>query len=376
MSLRILFICGCAEPGRDGVGDYVRRLSLDLIAQGHLVAVAAINDKYVTELEGAGKAFNQGQLSVCRLPAVMDEAERMTQLKNWVELLKPDYLSLQYVPFSFNPKGLIFGLTNNLAAAGGNRKWHIMFHELWVGMTTESTLKERLWGAVQRYLTKGLLKGLKPAVVHTHTDLYKKQLERIGAQVTLLPLFSNIPVLHPAVVAEKMTKSVSLSKRVSIVIFGGIHGGAPIQDLAADVQAFQQQHKLEVELIIIGRSGREQERWVEEWTKAGLLIRPVGEQSEAQVSQYLEAAQVGIFTTPIALVEKSGSVAAMREHGIQLLCVSRDWTPKLQLEKNPFHIMEYKKGNLEAFFKQAPDFTYMPTLSKVSAQFIANLLTK
>ena len=32
--MKIVFICGCLEPGKDGVGDYTRRLSAELIDHG------------------------------------------------------------------------------------------------------------------------------------------------------------------------------------------------------------------------------------------------------------------------------------------------------------------------------------------------------
>ena len=49
-TLKVLFICGGLHPGADGVGDYVRRLAAELICQGHLAGIIALNDAH-TNLE-------------------------------------------------------------------------------------------------------------------------------------------------------------------------------------------------------------------------------------------------------------------------------------------------------------------------------------
>src|ERR1022692_2576923 len=44
----------------------------------------------------------------------------------------PNWVSLQFVPFGFHPKGLPFGLPRHLMSIIGSRPLHWMFHELWV----------------------------------------------------------------------------------------------------------------------------------------------------------------------------------------------------------------------------------------------------
>lgn len=373
--MRIIFICGCLEPGRDGVGDYTMRLSLDLVRMGHQVAVASINDHYVKEVKDGLYQDTGLDIPILRLPSSLKEKAELELLQNWIEKFNPDWLSLQYVPFSFDPRGLIFGLAKRLKTVGRGVKWHFMLHELWVGMDAESSQKEFFWGKAQRYLAGALHKKLKPSVVHTHTELYKKQLEGLGIQVNLLPLFSNIPVVDAEKVNQKLEKKIQAEHTIEIVIFGGIHAGAPIQQLASEAKAYGTARGIKLKLVIVGRSGAEQLHWVKEWEAAGLEIEQLGEQSAERVSEILAQARFGIFTTPIALVEKSGSVAAMREHGIHLLCVSRPWNPRsVKLELNPYHIMQYEEGKLDEFLGISPDFSYMPTLPKVAEQFISNLL--
>jgi glycosyltransferase involved in cell wall biosynthesis len=372
--MKIIFLCGSLEPGRDGVGDYVSRLSAELLSKGNSIAAAAINDSHIRI--PITQTQPQNGLVTLRLPATLKDDQRFKLLKSFIDDFDPDWISLQFVPFSFNPKGLVFGLAKKLAYAGHGRPWHIMFHELWVGMTEQSSKKELLWGMLQRELIKGLIRTLKPALIHTHTDLYKKQLEKMNVKAELLPLFSNIPVRSYTEIEKKISKGIQIADQVNIVVFGGIHKGAPIRELAEEANRYAERNQLQLNLVVVGRNGNELENWIKEWDGSNLSLKNIGEQPAEKISEILAQASLGIFTTPIALAEKSGSVAAMREHRMHLLCVSQPWTPKnISMGDNPFGILNYKKGNLEDFFKRNPDFSYMPVIASISEQFISDLNT-
>jgi hypothetical protein len=42
--MKVLFICGSAQPQRCGVGDYSRRLAGELIRQGHKASIVSLMD--------------------------------------------------------------------------------------------------------------------------------------------------------------------------------------------------------------------------------------------------------------------------------------------------------------------------------------------
>ena len=148
--LRIVFICGCIEPGRDGVGDYTRRLSAELILTGHFTAIIAINDVHTTEIIDDHQVQGGIRIPTLRLPSLSTYKSRFGKAKMWLNSFDPNWISLQFVPFSFHAKGLPFALARDLSLLGEGRKWHIMFHELWVGMDKESPLKMRAWGYVSK----------------------------------------------------------------------------------------------------------------------------------------------------------------------------------------------------------------------------------
>ena len=150
--MKILFICGSLEPGKDGVGDYTRRLACTLKKQGVAVAAVALNDRHIIDAHDTQQESEGVTLPVLRIPAIWTKAKQTALAKQWVTQHNPDWLSLQFVPYSFHHKGLPFGLAKQLKAiATPQVKWHIMFHELWIGMSKNSGIKQILIGKVREY---------------------------------------------------------------------------------------------------------------------------------------------------------------------------------------------------------------------------------
>lgn len=186
--MNILFICGSLQTGEDGVGDYTRRLAGQLTRQGHRSTIVAINDVRVCDPLKELQADSGNSINVLRLPKFSSWKERLILVQDWIKKEAPDWVSLQFVPFAFHDKGLPVSLARYLKAIPGNHKWHIMFHELWVGA---ENIKFWILGQVQKRLIASLIKTLEATVVHTHLPLYYDDLKSFGIQVKQLPLFSN-----------------------------------------------------------------------------------------------------------------------------------------------------------------------------------------
>jgi hypothetical protein len=343
--MKIAFLCGCLEPGRDGVGDYVRRLAIELAQQGHETYAISLNDKYVDQAVVVSQPMADASLEVLRLPANWPESQRFERAQQQVEVWQPAWLSLQFVPFSFHPKGLCFSLAKHLAPLGKGRAWHIMFHELWVGMDTQAPLKHRLWGRVQQYIITRLLAKLKPKAIHTQTLLYQAQLKKIGYASEHLPLFANISNSSPQRPAPAAGNSA-----VQLVVFGNIHVGTPIQQLARDAAHYARTHDTPVTLTLMGRCGSEQAHWAATWQAAGLPVEILGEQEPARISEVLLGATLGIATTPAVLLGKSGTAAAMQEHGLPVLCVAHTWQPRgITITETTPGIAVYQEGSFGTY---------------------------
>ncbi|MEJ7738060.1 MAG: glycosyltransferase [Chitinophagaceae bacterium] len=375
--MKIVFLCGSLEPGCDGVGDYIRRLAGELVRQGHHASAIALNDRHL-KAQFTGTQHIEGvNFQVLRVPSVWPERSRFHRAKEWINEIQPEWLSLQYVPFAFHLKGLPFRLGGLLLNLAKEVRWHIMFHELWVGMDTKSTKKHILWGMVQRRLIKSLISKLHPHVVQTQTRLYQAQLAKLGVKAEYLPLFANIPNIRQMNTKSTTTRSSADKNIISLVLFGTIHPGAPVDELATEVALYARKKGLQIYLTIIGRCGTEQEHWTAVWQSAGLVVEVLGEQQPERISNVLGNASIGLSTTPIALVEKSGAAAAMLEHGLPVLCVRDPWEARGLKSLNPHPaIFEYRNGHLEEYLAyKRQDFSLGSTVSEVSRQ-LENTLMK
>jgi hypothetical protein len=355
--MKIIFLCGSLESGRDGVGDYVRRLSGELFRQGHEPSAIALNDQYISDSFFGNQITETENILVLRLPSIWETNKRFARAEQWINEFDPNWISLQFVPFAFQSKGLPFSLGKRLFNIGIGRRWHIMFHELWVGMNAESTKKIQLWGKLQKYLIQLLVNKLKPKVIHTQSTLYQSHLKQLGFHSQLLPLFSNIPYIsgiNKKIRVNKITLPTQ-DRVVQLVVFGSIHANAPIKLFASDAARYAKDCYASVTLVLIGRCGAEQDRWVRTWEAAGLKVSILGEQPPETISKILQTASFGIATTPLAQIEKSGTVAAMLEHGLSVICVSSPWTPLgVPTPQAPPGILTYTQGNLSRYLHEKP----------------------
>jgi glycosyltransferase involved in cell wall biosynthesis len=366
--MRIVFLCGSLEPGIDGVGDYTRRLGGELVRMGHTTSIISLNDSSIENALEDEQVAEEAVITVLRLPSNLSWKTRMDYAKRWIEKSNPDWISLQFVPFSFHKKGLPFFLFTHLRKIGEGRKWHIMFHELWVGMAKASPFKYLIWAKLQQRIIRNLTYELEPHQIHAQSKLYNSQLEKINIKSEYLPLFSNIKKIDSSEIPTPH------EKKPSIIVFGTIHPNAPIHNLSKEISAFCKLNNTELIVKFIGRTGAEQKLWQKVMQDEGLNVEVFGEQPAEVISEKLSEAKMGISTTSLSHIEKSGTVAAMLEHGLPVLCVS---------EKNEFKeaipftvpegIVEYESGNFKSVFTKSFNIQFNNSVSRVASRFIESL---
>lgn len=312
--MRIAFVCAGAEPGHDGVGDYTRRLAAELRRRGHAAAILALNDRAL----GFGLLRGDNEL---RLSRVTPWSVRLRESREFVEEFRPEVLSLQFVGYGFDPRGLPLGLASKLRTIAAGRPWHVMCHELWIEPKDGWT--HRVLSRLQKALLVDLCRTLGPKVVHTSNKNYARRLAGAGISASVLPLFSNIervapdPTLRKTLVRE--FGSGLDDKEVWIfVFFGSIHPGWNVEEfLKRTTEAARKAGKKAALFLSIGKNpGRGAEIWkaMRDGKSESLLFREIGEMSAADVSRHLQAADFGVATTPLSLLRKSGSAAAMASH--------------------------------------------------------------
>lgn len=312
-----IFICGSLEPGRDGVGDYSRMMAAALIERGAQVALLAFNDAYMEGISLEEQEQRGVHIHALRMGRNEAAGKRVSEAKKWIDQLDPEWLSLQFVPYAFHKKGLPWRCASQMQKIGKGRKWHIMFHELWVGMSKTDKPKRKIYGWGQKQIIRNMIYSLKPEIIHTQTHLYQAYLHQMNLDVKYLPLFSNI--------ASRANESLDKKGKIKIAIFGSLHAGANFTEF---IDWLLSREIINFEFCFLGDNGLEQKKWLEVLQKRRIPYKLYGWLSERMVSHKLSQCSWGLTSTPYSLVEKSGSVAAMLEHGLRVYCIGRDWKPR------------------------------------------------
>jgi hypothetical protein len=320
--MHILFICGSAEVGKDGVGDYTRRLCGELTRNGHQTQLLALCDNHASCFKSENQAVEGTTILVHRIPAFIVTKQRLVWSKNVITNFQPDWISLQFVPYSFNSRGLPFWLPSFLKKLRGKHKWHIMFHELWIGMESSTSLKSKYIGLLQKRIVLKILKENKNIIINTQTELYQSKIAALGYKAMLLPLFSNI-------VTNKLSTATRTADILELrfCLFGSIHYGAPVEKFVSDLKhvLLQSNEKRALKFIFIGHCGAAIEEWKRVLITNKIQFEITGFVSDEEISTILSGCQYGISTTPYVLNQKSGSLTAMFDHQLSVLCVSRNW---------------------------------------------------
>lgn len=326
--MRIVFICGALESGRDGVGDYTRLLASELIRTGTPCGIVALNDHFISATSDQLQQCEGVKVKALRIRAGEPFSERAALAKKWVERFSPDIVSLQFVPYAFHPKGLSTRIAGQVSEMAGTRKTHIMFHETWIGFSKIHPFKDRIYGFFQRYLAVGLVRKLKPIRVHTSNRLYELHLADHDIKSDVLPIFSNIPVSEgePAWMRDRLSEiGIQSDERdawMILGIFGSIHSDfsaeEPLQRALDDAGS----KGLKVALVVVGRAGsglQSLESLIENRFSQEIAFGYFGEQSSDHVSQFCKSLDYAVATMPREFMDKSGTIAAFHAHDVAIL---------------------------------------------------------
>lgn len=332
---RVGFICSSLAPGRDGVGDYTRRLAAELVRRGWATVAVALNDPQVSERREESQEMEGAAVPVLRLPAGVSWRERMGVARKRLAEFEADWLSLQLVPFGFHPKGLCFELGRRLASLKPRIGWHLMVHELWLGLGEHSPVKHRLWGALQRRIVLDVIRRLRPKIIHTQAEPYRIALKREKIDASILPLHGNIPPVGPdgwgdllAPVLKAEIGEIPDRRDLYLAgVLGRVHPEWNAADTVGTLLPQVERFNKRLVLVFHGQSGVAPETFgrlrQDLHGRADLLV--LGERPDGEISRILHALDLGLATSPRRIIQKSGSVAAMVEHGLPILVTRDDW---------------------------------------------------
>ncbi len=359
--MKIAFICGSMEPGLDGVGDYTRRLAAGLLNKGYDVLIISYKDRNTNTVTEERQWVDKRGVDVIRLPQNLKRQERCIALKDFLTKFDPQWISLQYVPYSYHKRGIAFSLPSELQAAFKKAKVHIMFHELWQGESNESTFKDVILGRLQKSVSLDLITRLKPRTVTTTNEYYKRCFEKAKIKIDKIPVFSNMPkgdVSGKAILSKLPTKVLEEREKYIIAgFFGGFHFH---NDISTRLTEFRDKVKrsLGKELLIlhVGRSGGIETvfRDISERTEIETCV--LGEWPEQDIADLFTHIDVGLSNYPKVLSEKSGSIAALLNNGCPVMILRKGFEHDIRNVSEIKELIEIT--DIKTFIEQVKDFKY------------------
>ncbi len=333
--MRIAFVFGCAEPGKDGVGDYARCLAASCASLGHECLLVAINDRHCDESTEQFQQAHGVELRCVRLSPTDSWSRRAAIARRALDEHRTEVVSLQFVPYALHPRGLVGSLSAVLKSVVTDRSVQVMLHEIWIGSERAAPWRRRLVGLPQRRGIKALLRRLSPAIVHTSNDAYAALLDRHGVPARVLPLFGNIEI-EPAPAGDWLAKQLTEAgvapslatdrdRTWRLGIFGTLHPQWQPESLMSYLQQAARRAARELVIVHAGRPGAGVSVWRDLQRSHGTrhTLVSLGERAPSDISCFLQGIDFGIALTPWQLAGKSGTVASMIEHGVPVI-VPRD----------------------------------------------------
>ena len=316
MALKVLFLCGTLEPAKSGVADFILALAGKLSSNGISCACLAIHDPFISATEShLVNRSTQAGIDILRISADHPWSLKAKLIKAQLDFLQPQLISLHYVPYAFNAKGLPFALLSSLLPLRNLARWEITAHELWVDPS--SSLRYRVLSKLQRLIFLRLCAKLKPAVVHVTNHGYQAQLSQYQINSSILPLFSSIPLcLGPSPYARS-------ESQWTFIVFGAINRDWHPEQLLEQIEAARRVHNIQscrfVPAGSIGDYGAQLWDSLQRDAYPAFAFSRLGLLPADDVSEQLQLADFGICVAPSLLIDKSSAVAAMLAHGLPVI---------------------------------------------------------
>jgi hypothetical protein len=308
--MKILFILGSLEEKKNGIADYVLNLAKCLEKLGHETTIIAIND--LKNIDSKNEEIYYSNNTRIRISSKLKNKQKSLLIKQIAYQFKPDYISLQFVSFSFQNKGLPIFLINIFKGIA-IFPLHIMFHELWVDYKSTQNFKKYILGILQKICLLLIIRSLKPQIITSTIPFYISSL--LPYKAYLLPLFGNIKPIDNV----KLTKQ---NNELNIVFFGTFSPN--ISEFTSQlkwIRSYSKAHALDIKFNVIGNNGIYKDASISliKNILGYQTLNYLGERSSEQVSETFLNADIGISRADYKYYGKSGSTISMLEHGLPVL---------------------------------------------------------
>lgn len=331
---RLLFVCPSIEPGRSGVGDYTVGLAGAVCGLGQYSKVLAFADPGVETVQKATMTVGQELLETIRIPVAAEASALRCLVTQELEEYAADWISIQWVPYAFHPKGWAALGKFPWEALAGRTHLHWMVHETWVGDHVGASFKRRFIGLIQRKMMQRLAAKLRVKLIHTTNPAYLRQLSVAGLHAHELPLFGSLDCAAGAewkewasVLPEPVGRAVDADRGSywMFCFFGTIHDNYPAREVFDAIHRATVGENRRSIILSLGHSGGGGALF-QEWQRTfGQMMQFIhlGCRSDEQTVAVLSRADFGLSSTPHNIIGKSSAAAALAEQGLPVLVGAR-----------------------------------------------------
>ena len=323
--------CLVSHTLQNGIGpaDANLLLASELAKRNHRVSLCGLSDGRRTLVESEIRLIHEQPVNALHIPNAISWEIRCDAFRNFLAEQKPDFVIIRFIPYSLNPKGIVWKAANFLPEVLRDRSVLWLVDEIWLGEGPASW-KHRLVGLLQRYSILRLLKATRKRLVFTNNHFNTKALQRRGVNAKTLRLFGNIPVVpsdhgqwlfHEFEKAGFPITSTNRSQWLVLGIFGVFHSDWNPDAFLSELEEQAARHGRQVCIVGVGSLRSYEAHWdnVSKKWAASFRFMHLGCRDEPEVSRFLQSVDFGLTTNPYYLVGKSGTCMAMLDHGLPIL---------------------------------------------------------
>jgi len=351
--MKIFFITSVLEEHKDAVGDYTRDLANVITEQSHHCFLAGLNSETEKSIPEDGDSGDERPIDELHLPVNLPMEERLKKIAAAAAHFDPDWISLQFVCYSFGNRGIIREFSRLFPRHFARYKVQIMFHEIWIGEKPGCGLKQRLVGMAQKHYIKKMCHALKTRMYHTSNAVYQTVLGRENLTAKRLPLFGNFPLLQEAPPldtfkefswANDSNPEFDRSQSWIFGLWGSIYQDWDPAPFIKALQTVKQRHQKRIVLCSAGRTGSGRELWQQLQATYGeeFTFVTLGELSSEQSVVFLHHIDFGVAQTPFDLLGKSGAAIAMLEQGLPVIAVRDNRETRLPVSADSISSQVYR----------------------------------
>jgi hypothetical protein len=319
----IAIVCSSIEIGKDGIGDYSRKLASCFISKYQVILVG-IHDFGV-------ESFIQHNLEdgimLLRYPRSISWNAKTDDLSIRLKQWSIKWISFQFNVFGFDSKGLIYKSLFPLIKLLKPYPIHLVMHELWIGEHQDAPLKHRYWGKIMKVLIYVFLKKVQPKAILVSCEINKFHLSKLGFHSSVIPVFSNIPFVKVSETEKSIRfettfpelKHIQFNTLV-IGMFGIIHPNWNVQKSISQAIKLSHTYNKKLAFLFIGNVANEAiESIKNELVGQEVYFFSTGLIEAESVSQYLSLCNYAFSSNTSIMMGKSGTVAAFLQHGVPVV---------------------------------------------------------